>query len=1036
MNNKNNTCLREHLTRLSLVMLFALLGVTNLFAETVTYAEDVMTMDAFSIKPGETKVVAVNLSNPDALTSLQFDFTLPTGLSCSKVTRNDERLDRDEQTVTLTPQGNNLFRVSILTTNMTPFVGNSGALVYLTIDASSNFISKGKISFCRLYGSDAKNAKFTIKPFDVNVTPVVAHLSPMVTTMSVKPDSSLYAVDMQLTNDAVIYGLQADVTLPEGMTIETKSGSASYKFSYSDRLPESFAISSSNLSANKVRLTISSAAFDPMSGNAGKLFSFNVKANKSLAENTSIIFDNVIVSDKSAVAYDLGSSDTVKVMNTYLAQYVPITNKVNALFSLYNNAVDTIAKYDANVKDSAAIVKAGADIKAKIETMQKAVTSSYGKMTLAADSTSILAPSADIKTAIAKWLVDAAAAQKIFDDGSAKKAANAAANTKLNADIAAAQKAFDAAKATVAADDKDVAAQFAAAETSIQTKIDSLTASVKKQFDVVSLTAESVVDTAVVNKAVAKLLADASVAQKAFEADEAKKAANAAANTKLNAEIAAAQKAFDAAKATVAADDKDVAAQFAAAETSIQTKIDSLTASVKKQFDAVSLTAESVVDTAVVNKAVAKLLADASVAQKAFEADEAKKAANAAANTKLNAEIAAAQKAFDAAKATVAADDKDVAAQFAAAETSIQTKIDSLTASVKKQCDAVSLTAESVVDTAVVNKAVAKLLADASVAQKAFEADEAKKAANAAANTKLNAEIAAAQKAFDAAKATVAADDKDVAAQFAAAETSIQTKIDSLTASVKKQFDAVSLTAESVVDTAVVNKAVAKLLADASVAQKAFEADETKKAANAAANTKLNAEIAAAQKAFDAAKATVAADDKDVAAQFAAAETSIQTKIDSLTASVKKQFDAVSLTAESVVDTAVVNKAVAKLLADASVAQKAFEADEAKKAANAAANTKLNAEIAAAQKAFDAAKATVAADDKDVAAQFAAAETSIQTKIDSLTASVKKQFDAVSLTAESVVDTAVVNKAVAKLLADASVAQKAFEADEAKKAAN
>ena len=63
-------------------------------------AENKVSMDNLNIKSGETKTVAVFLDNSDAISTLQMDIKLPSGLFFkNNLTRNEARLDRDSHTI-------------------------------------------------------------------------------------------------------------------------------------------------------------------------------------------------------------------------------------------------------------------------------------------------------------------------------------------------------------------------------------------------------------------------------------------------------------------------------------------------------------------------------------------------------------------------------------------------------------------------------------------------------------------------------------------------------------------------------------------------------------------------------------------------------------------------------------------------------------------------------------------------------------------------------------------------------------------------
>lgn len=492
--------------KFSLMLLFVLISITNAFAD------NKLSIDNFSIKPGDTKEVAVNLDNSDAMTSLQMDVQLPSGLACTAVTYNQDRLDRSEQTITLTPQATTgLYRVGIFTINQTNFVGNSGALVYLTIKADADFKNKCTINILNASASDIKAANIPIPSSTAEVSPIVeavAKISTGVASMSVKNDGVFKKIDFNLDNSIVIYGLTAEISLPQGLSMETLKSGAN-KFIYTDRLPSDFSISSNVLSNGKIRVLISGTSGAPISGKTGTLFSFNVKAGEGLTDNSTVTIDNVILSDANDDTYSLGQAATVDVIN-----YTSVYAQFDTLNAAYKNAINKINAEDVNVKDTASVVNAEKAVADQIAAITKSLDKSYANVSLVSDKETLLASMAEVSVSITKMIEDAAVAEKAFVDTKTKKEANEAANTKLTAAIAAVQAKLDAAKATMAKDCKDVFSQFVPAEDVIQEKIDSITTSVKVLYDAVKLTAESTVSTADVETAITNMVADAKAAQK------------------------------------------------------------------------------------------------------------------------------------------------------------------------------------------------------------------------------------------------------------------------------------------------------------------------------------------------------------------------------------------------------------------------------------------------------------------------------------------------------------------------------------------
>ena len=488
----------------------------------------------------------------------------------------------------------------------------------------------------------------------------------------------------------------------------------------------------------------------------------------------------------------------------------------------------------------------------------------------------------------------------------------------------------------------------------------------------------------------------------------------------------------------------DVAAQFTKSISTLQERIGDLKRGVVEDLAAGKLDKPArLAEVNTISSEIDQLLTDAPAAQKAYEEQQAelqRKAANQAAFDALTAKLDTLQQRLDAAETTIATDDKDVAGQFTDALAAINEKISAQRANLKQQYDAIELTADSQLDMKAVKAiedSIEKLLTDAAAAQKAYEEEQAelqKKAANQAAFETLTAELDALQQRLDAAETTIATNDKDVAAQFTDAITTINEQISAQRANLKRQYDAVELTADSQLDMKAVKAiedSIEKLLSDAAAAQKTYEeqqADLQKKAANQAAFEALTAELDALQQKLDAAETTVATDDKDVAARFKGAITARNVEIDALRIYLKQKYDAVELAEASqlVADRLKeIEDSIEKLLTDAAAAQKAFEEEQAelqKKAANQAAFDALTSKLDTLQQSLNSAKSIIVAMRLENYSEFVPRISNIQFMIDDLRTELKKLYEAIELNADSKLDqnrVKAIEAAIKQLLEDA-----------------
>ena len=592
--------------RMALMMVLAISGTISVLAGNRLVLND---GGPIAIKPGETKEITVNLVNDEVIYAMQFDMDFTSSqveIVPGSFKINEERIDRECFIATMIQQPDAKWRIALLTKDFTPIAGTDGALGTFKIRATSNFSSadNAQIGFSTCSGGNRQGKKILIDcPTYQAITPMAGSLSTGEQAFSIKPGGT-HKVDVVLKNDIYFCGLQADITLPEGLHIEKKSN-GKMNFLYSERLSSNFAISSGEKNGI-VRVALSSLPIDkiqPYKDGDGVIFSFNVVADPDFAtdENSAIVFSNVLAANETT-EYSLDITDahvsvtSLKAINE--AAYVRLTEEVAAVQARFGEVKATIEKDYANV--AAQFVDIEAAIQGDIDQKKAELQAQYEAVELDENSTIDLEA---IKAAVEQLLANA----KL---GNAKLVANELAYVRLSDDIAAVQARFDEVKATIEKDYVNVAAQFADAEAAIQGDIDQKKAELQAQYEAVELDENSTIDLEAIKAAIEQLLADAKVA-------DAKLVANEAAYVRLSDEIAAVQTRLDEVKATIEKDYAIVAAQFVGVESSIQYDINKKKDELKALYEAVELDENSTIDLETIKTAIEQLLADAKAAAEA-----------------------------------------------------------------------------------------------------------------------------------------------------------------------------------------------------------------------------------------------------------------------------------------------------------------------------------------------------------------------------------------------------------------------------------
>ena len=960
-----------------------------------SFAQNVkVSMEDFEIAPGEQKVVSINVTN-DVPFGRQMggDIFLPEGLKVvpnedgDYLTRNMTRCTTSHALSAATKAENPAFvegqiRFSLQSASGKMLKGNEGAVVTFTVEATATLAPDSKISFRDAWITNSYEEK-VVADCEANVhnsnyeAPV---LELTAKDFSLTPSKQVN-LSFVLTNNMPISAFQANITLPEGLEfVENEDGD--YATFSQARLTSSH-VPSTTLNGKTLNVMLYSSKSANVKGEDGELFYVTLKATGDLAESSTITIDKIVGSTSAGDRKDFDAF-TVTVSNPDIAAKTDADAKIADVKNSFESSKTAIAACAESVQTAVA-----GDIQViaeKIANVEASLSSDVANGDVAANAEARNQAIAEVMTLIAALNQKADDAQKAYEEEQARLAANEAAYTKLTGDIAKVQATLDAAKTEIETNDADVAAQFTETIASIQSAIQALTDDLQAKYEATELTAESTVDTTAVSDTIAKLLEDAAAAQQAYEEEQARLAANEAAYAKLTGDIAKIQATLDAAKAQVETEAAEVAEQFTETIAGIQSAIQTLTDDLQAKYEATELTAESTVDTTAVSDNIAKLLEDAAAAQKIFEEDAARYAANEAAYAKLTGDIAKVQATLDAAKKEIETNAAGVAKQFEGTVAEIQSAINAITADVRGKYEAIELTAESTVDTTAVSDSIAKLLVDAAAAQKVYEENAAKVAANEAAYTRLTAEIATVQATLDAAKEEVRTKAPNVASRYNGTITGIQSAINALSDDVKAKYEAIELTAESTVNTSDIISRITKLLSDATAAQKAYEDQLAKENANEAAFARLSAEIATVQAMLDTTVDEMNTNAADVADEFAETVAGIQKSIDDLKADLLSRYNGMILTQESTVNTSGIISRITKLLSDATAAQKAYEANEEQFKTDCSIIDGVKDKMAEVQKKIDGYDASVA---EAVADDIAA----VMTAIEKLTAAAESSHD-------------------------------------------
>lgn len=598
-----------------MLLAMALLGGTAADAANRLYIDD------FTIESYDARRVNVMFDFDDDIAALNFDVVLPEGLTMVGEPVKNPDVFAQGQTLQFNPANN---RVLVVSMQKRTFIGKSGVLCSFNVQAQPGMLESNRNVEMKL----SRIALATPEASEINVPDAVAQITlqaadvaatSSLTDFVINPGGSR-EIGVGMDNSVTAVGAQLEIRLPQGFSVKNEA------FNLTSRGGNGALVAVYPLNgANGYRLVISDfSGAAAINGNSGDFVKFEVEAPADFSASEALIeITGLKISGRNNQSFS-GTPCTIKVVNGKDA-YTKAMAETARLEQLLADALTEISTAAPDVKDSFK----GEEISTDIQSLKDAIQTAYEDLTLNADYNQVMLPVAAIEAAIAKLMEDAKAAQKAYDDEVAAEAARQEAYKNATAQISALEQKLAEALTVIATEAADVKDSFKG--TDIKVDIDALKAAVEKAYadkTIVSGYDSLMAPVPAIESAIAKLVEDAKAAQKAYEEN----AALAAALDNANERLAGLEKTLADALVTIAADAPDVKGQFSGVE--ITAQIAALREDVLKAFNDKSLAekyAEVMTPAAAIESAIAKLVEDAKAAQKAYEAEQARQAANLAA---------------------------------------------------------------------------------------------------------------------------------------------------------------------------------------------------------------------------------------------------------------------------------------------------------------------------------------------------------------------------------------------------------------------
>ena len=342
----------------------ALMSLMLLMAVSAASGADRFYIGAVNMEPGETKTLAFHLENEQAFYGFQADIVLPEGLDILTTANGkadvtlSSRFDNSYSVVS-NLLSNGSIRLGTFSTSHAAITEHSGALLYLRVHASEDFVS-GTLSVTNILfiGENDK---------DVQLPDCIIEMGNVHDDRFYIPDFQIEVgetktIGIVLDNETDFTAFQTDMYLPEGLTVVNNS------FVLTARGSSNHTVSVKSFSDGRTRIACFSNDGDVFDGNSGVLLEFQVTAAE-LGKDCTIELKNQIFSMSNAKEYILPNSTTlvtqetnvlmgdanedgiVNAMDVSLVIGRYLDNEVNLNFA----AADVVEDGFINAQDAAAI---------------------------------------------------------------------------------------------------------------------------------------------------------------------------------------------------------------------------------------------------------------------------------------------------------------------------------------------------------------------------------------------------------------------------------------------------------------------------------------------------------------------------------------------------------------------------------------------------------------------------------------------------------------------------------------------------------
>lgn len=383
--------MKQLLKKLMCISMLAIVNTFALFAQNAFYIQETK-LDA-----GAKQTLSVSLANTDEITGFQFDIKLPSGITVNTTLNDDDETVPDislserkksKHQLSCAMQTDGSYRIVVLSMSNQTFRDNDGAIVNLSVTASSTMTSGSyAVDMTNIHivpiADGVQGDRIDQPDYTAYVDVVNQSESGNVNTVLKLGTSSLKAgsnqtISVALENNIEVTAFQFDIMLPNGISVNNyvnEDEESVPNIQLTSRKASSHSISCNKREDGRYTIVVLSMKNQALIGTEGDVVTMNVSVPITMSGNYDVILSNIhivplvngsqgIRIDQPDVTHNInisneGGGNTPTGANTITVEPLTLRAGETGVLNINMNNEDDICSFQLNIKlpDGICIIK-------------------------------------------------------------------------------------------------------------------------------------------------------------------------------------------------------------------------------------------------------------------------------------------------------------------------------------------------------------------------------------------------------------------------------------------------------------------------------------------------------------------------------------------------------------------------------------------------------------------------------------------------------------------------------------------------------